>query len=256
MRIIMVSEPAAELPRHDNFGRLRRIFQAVCILMAVALLAAQLVRLAIRFDHFAWWWPAAFLPGMVFADLLSGLVHWTADTWGCETLPIVGRRLVHPFRVHHVNPDDFVRRRFIDTNGDVAMLVGAVLAAGFLLPLESIWGRAGLLFLAGFSIVGLPANQVHQWAHVPWPPRTVKWLQDRGILLSRLAHEQHHAPPFDRNYCIATGWCNRFLTAGFFRRLERLVSRLTGIAPRDDDRNFHSRFTMPASPDHDGAAHG
>ena len=41
------------------------------------------------------------------------------------------------------------------------------------------------------------------------------------------------------NYCIATGWCNAPLTAGdAFRRLQRVVTRWTGLVPRADDEAF------------------
>jgi ubiquitin-conjugating enzyme E2 variant len=44
------------------------------------------------------------------------------------------------------------------------------------------------------------------------------------------------------NYCIATGWCNDVLTlAGFFPRLERVVTRLTGVVPRDDEQDIAAR---------------
>ena len=39
-----------------------------------------------------------------------------------ETMPILGRRLLRPFRVHHVTPDDFLRRGFLTVNGDVALI--------------------------------------------------------------------------------------------------------------------------------------
>ncbi len=170
---------------------------------------------------------------------MSGIVHWIADTWGSETMPVLGRRLLRPFRVHHVNPGDFLRRDFIDTNGDVATLVIPFLASAFLIPTATQPGRAAAVFVAAFGACALPTNQVHQWAHREPPPLAVGWLQKCGLLLSREQHRRHHAAPFAMNYCITNGWCNRALTAaGFFPRLERLVSRLTGVEPRGEDRAF------------------
>jgi Lipid desaturase domain len=66
------------------------------------------------------------------ADVLSGFVHWTADTWGSETTPILGRRFIRPFRVHHLNGADIVSRSFIDLNGDVALGVTPLLGVALL----------------------------------------------------------------------------------------------------------------------------
>ena len=62
-----------------------------------------------------------------------------------------------------------------------------------------------------------------------------------GIILSPREHSRHHVAPFAQHYCIATGWCNRCLAAiDFFPRLERLITRLTGLEPRDDDSAFQA----------------
>jgi ubiquitin-conjugating enzyme E2 variant len=113
------------------------------------------------------------------------------------------------------------------------------LAAAFAIPLSEPWGRAAAVYLVSFCLCGLPTNQVHQWAHRPQSPRWVDWLQRRGILLSREAHARHHAAPYVINYCITTGWCNALLSRlDFFRRFERLVTRVTGLKARGDDQAF------------------
>lgn len=229
------------LPKHDEFGLMRRAFSAVAIATATALLACDLYRVGAAPVPLPWWLAPVAVAGILAADFLSGLVHWTADTWGSESLPVIGRRILHPFRVHHVNPDDFLRRRFVDTNGDVAVLVIPILAAALALPLDGPWGVTAAVFLGSFSGIGLLTNQVHQWAHQPQPPAVVRVLQDRRLILGREAHARHHRPPYAANYCIATGWCNRPLTAiHFFRRLERLVTVLTGLRPRQDDAAFQA----------------
>jgi ubiquitin-conjugating enzyme E2 variant len=183
------------------------------------------------------------LAGALTADFGSGVIHWLADTWGSETMPVLGRRFLHPFRVHHVNPDDFLRREFADTNGDVSMILTPCLAAALAIPLDRGWGHALAVFVVAFCVVGLPTNQVHQWAHRPQPPRWVRRLQDRGILLSREEHRRHHVAPYVENYCIATGWCNAVLRRlRFFRRMELLVTRLTGLRPREDDAAFQDQL--------------
>lgn len=229
------------LPKHDDCSLLRRAFSVTAIAAATTLLAWNLYCVTVASVSLPWWLVPVAVAGMVAADFLSGIVHWTADTWGSESMPLIGRRFLHPFRVHHVNPDDFLRRRFIDTNGDVALLVIPVLAAALALPLDSRWGIAVAVFLAAFSGIGLLTNQVHQWAHMPRPPAVVSVLQNCRLLLSHEAHARHHRSPYVANYCIATGWCNKPLAAvHFFRRLEWTITWLTGLHPRQDDEAFQA----------------
>ena len=246
-----MSTPGDEsLPQHDELSWVTRGIELACIVVAVLLLGWHGVRFARMEELWTWWLPLVAASGMLSADFSSGIVHWTADTWGEETMPILGRRFLRPFRVHHVNPHDFLRRDVIDTNGDVAMIVIPFLAAAFAIPLNDPWGRAAAVYLVSFCLCGLPTNQVHQWAHRPHPPRWVDWLQRRGLLLSREAHARHHAAPYVVNYCITTGWCNVLLTRmNFFRRLERLVTRVTGLPARGDDQAFAASVFAGPLPD-------
>src|SRR5688572_429693 len=122
-----------DLPRHDELGLVTRTLEVVSLAGAGTLLAVNCWRL--REAGWSWGMPLAVVAGIVSADFVSGLVHWVADTWGAETLPVLGRRFLRPFRVHHVNPHDFLRRDFIDCNGDVAMLTIPLFLAALFLPL-------------------------------------------------------------------------------------------------------------------------
>jgi ubiquitin-conjugating enzyme E2 variant len=227
------------LPKHDEFGLMRRFAEAGFIATAVVLLLVHWGRLIVLPTSFSWWTLAFVLAGVVAADFISGLIHWTADTWGSETMPILGRRFLRPFRVHHVNPDDFLRRRFLDTNGDVAAIVIPFLLGMFWIsPVEHL-GQSITACLLGFCSAGLFTNQMHQWAHMPCPPRPIRWMQRCRLILPRQLHQRHHRPPYATDYCIATGWCNGVLNRiDFFRRLERTVTWATGVMPRDDDVQF------------------
>jgi ubiquitin-conjugating enzyme E2 variant len=232
--------PTSEsLPRHDELGLRTRIIEVACFAGASGLLVVHLFRLFMTPGLFTWWLPVAVLAAMLLADLASGIIHWVADTWGSETMPVLGRRFLRPFRVHHVNPDDFLRRDFIDTNGDVALITIPFLLTAWLIPLDHELGRLAVVSLVAFSAGALPTNQVHQWAHMGRPPAWVRTLQRWGLLLSREQHQVHHTAPHAVNYCITTGWCNRALTAvGFFPALEWVVTRLTGLEPRSEDQAF------------------
>jgi hypothetical protein len=229
----------AHVPAHDAIGRLTRTLEISFIALAAALVVANVWRAVSAGVFLHWWAPLVVFSAACAADFVSGVVHWTADTWFSETMPVLGRRFLRPFRVHHVNPDDFLRRNFADCNGDVAMLNAPLLAAALLVPVGTDVGAALSLAVVAFAAVSLPTNQVHQWAHMPVPPAPVQRLQRWGIILSREDHARHHQEPYVANYCIATGWCNRWLAAvAFFPRCEHVITRCLGVEPRADERTF------------------
>lgn len=240
--------PSEPLPGHYAVARSQYVFSVLSIAGALLALGTLALRIAKDVDVWHWWVPLAFAGGIAAADFASGLIHWGADTWGSDDLPVIGHRLLVPFRVHHVNPDDFLRRSFVDTNGDVFFVVTPVLLGLLVVPIE--WPGAGpaLVFGAGLCGVGMMTNQIHQWAHMPDPPRLVRVLQACGLILGPAEHASHHERPYDCHYCITTGWCNRPAEAiMFFRRVESLMTRLTGARPRHDDRRYEERFGVPAA---------
>jgi hypothetical protein len=211
------------------------IVAVVSLVSAVTLLALLIARLGPAVG-LAWWLPIVVLASGAIADLVSGIVHWTADTWGHESWPVVGPRVLRPFRVHHVNPEDMLGRGFLDLNGDVALITLPILAAAWLTPVDTAGGRLAAVFLTAWAVWALPTNQIHQWAHRADPPRLVRALQRAGVILPGAAHRVHHASPYATHYCITTGWNNGWTArVGFFSRLERIVTRLTGLVPRADE---------------------
>lgn len=228
------------LPEHLEIGFWTHALSWVAILIAFALLALLAGRIVFTAQAFPWYALLAIPGGMMLADFMSGMVHWSADTWGSESMPILGKRLLHPFRVHHVNPADFLRRRFADTNGEVAMLTIPLLCAALLIPLTTNLSVTAAVFAASFLGIGLMTNQIHQWAHMRQAPLGIRLMQELRLILSHEDHERHHRPPYAQHYCITTGWCNGPLSAiQFFPRLERCITWLTGIQPRKDDEAFH-----------------
>lgn len=233
-------------PAHYTLTRFQLLFSGVSLGAAFLALGALGVRIATGLDLWRWWVPLVGLSGMAAADFGSGLVHWGADTWGRDDFPVIGHRLLLPFRVHHINPDDFLRRRFIETNGEVGCLAVPVILGFLAVSPETPWGRVVAVFGFAFCGIGMMTNQIHQWAHMRSPPRPIRALQDCGVLLGRAAHAVHHDRPYHVHYCITTGWCNRPLEAiGFFRRLEVAITRVTGVRPRHDDRRYEERYGVP-----------
>jgi plasmanylethanolamine desaturase len=234
---------ATPLPAIEQSTAAQRWAWLAAIAAALAALTVLGVRIVMRVDLWEWWMPASLVVGILLADFGSGLVHWGADTWGRDDLPIVGPRLLVPFRVHHINPDDFLRRNFVDTNGDVALIAIAPIVALIATPLEQRWQVAAAIAGFGLCGTGMLTNQIHQWAHMPSPPAGVRVLQSLGLILGRTEHATHHDRPYAAHYCITTGWCNRPLEAiGFFRVVERTITRLTGAHPRHDDDRYEERY--------------
>jgi plasmanylethanolamine desaturase len=234
---------ASPLPALEESTTAQRWAWLAAIAAALAALTVLGVRIVVRVEVWEWWMPMSLVAGILLADFGSGLVHWGADTWGRDDLPIVGPRLLVPFRVHHINPGDFLRRNFVDTNGDVALIAIPPIVGLITMPLEQRWQIAAAIAGFGFCGIGMLTNQIHQWAHMPAPLAAVRVLQGLGLILGRTGHATHHDRPYDAHYCITTGWCNRPLEwIGFFRMLERTITRLTGAHPRHDDDRYEERY--------------
>jgi len=179
----------------------------------------------------------AVLCGFVAADFMSGLVHWAFDRYGTVRTPIVGANFIAPFREHHVDPKGITRHDFIETNGNncIATIPFLAAAASF----DPAWGHWALFAAVGLAAMCLfvfGTNQFHKWAHEDTVPPAVAALQRWHLILDKPGHDIHHTPPFDRYYCITTGWLNPLLTRiRFFPHAEAAILRLTGVRGGDDD---------------------
>jgi len=214
-----------------------RVTDCAAVIVFAVLAACGLARLGVAADAAA---PVilAAVCGWVAADLLSGLVHWSFDTWGSVHTPVLGERFIRPFREHHWDPAAMTRHDFVETSGSSCLAALPAVMATALLPLVSpaaIFVQAVLLFTA---LGVLLTNQCHRWAHLPAErvPRLVRVAQRLRLILRPEEHLKHHARPFDSHYCTASGWLNAPLQAiAFFRGLERCIGAVLRIrAGRDD----------------------
>jgi ubiquitin-conjugating enzyme E2 variant len=182
----------------------------------------------------------AFLTSMITADLISGLVHWLADTWGTVEIPILGPTLIKNFREHHSDPKALTRKGLIETNGDNCMIITPAQVGALFIPLEGADGAwvFAYVFIFSFTFWIVLTNQVHKWAHMEeeelgW---LVRFLQRTWLILPRSEHKIHHTVPFESHYAITNGWLNRPLARiGFYRFLEWLGWRIFGAIPREND---------------------
>ncbi|MGI8732826.1 MAG: fatty acid desaturase CarF family protein [Pyrinomonadaceae bacterium] len=171
------------------------------------------------------WLVALAIPlSLVLGDLVSGLVHWMADTYFSEDTPVIGQSLVKPFRLHHLYPRDICTHGLVTTVGNVCILAVPVLTVSIYLLWswdDSSWLAFTILCVALMSLATVLTNQFHRWAHQEKPSRMVCWLQRTRLVLPPTHHQIHHTKPFNMHYCITNGWLNPILNKiGFFRGLE------------------------------------
>lgn len=213
--------PAADKPY--KYARSHRVLE-ICGLVVSALLTAMTGIFAVRALPSGGGWLAllACFAGLCLADFISGVVHWTADTYGSPTMPIFGG-FVRTFREHHADQVDITRHDFIETNGDVCIFSSPV-HFGLLLVIENPFA---LFCVLGLFVGSYTNSQIHKWAHAerrPWPIRACQRLR---VFLSPAHHSRHHSGPHLTHYCITTGWMNGLLdSTRFFRKLEWLLLKL------------------------------
>jgi ubiquitin-conjugating enzyme E2 variant len=199
----------------------------VAFFLMAAFLGWRLYVGAVALPDHAWWvLLLAFFSAVLLADFISGLFHFLADNFGTEETLWVGPNVIGPFREHHVHPRAMCEHDFVETNGNSCLicLPAMGLVGAFIAPEASPWHlfAAGMALAFFFGI--LMTNQFHKWSHLEEPKGLVALLQRCRLILEPQQHDVHHTPPFDRYYCITTGWLNAPLDwIGFFPRLERFL---------------------------------
>jgi ubiquitin-conjugating enzyme E2 variant len=228
---------AAEL--EAGYARWHRLYETGGIILTISTTTWLILRIGKSAPLSGWWTPLAALIGLLAADFISGFVHWMFDTWGSVDTPIFGRVAIRTFRHHHVDQTAITRHDFIETNGhnfSLAMLpasIGVYVVQPAEATLTDVFVGMSLAFMVFFVSL---TSQIHKWAHQVKPPRVIGLLQRARVVLSPEHHSVHHAPPYQRNYCITVGWMNGPLRAiRFFETLEWMIQAITGVVPREDD---------------------
>lgn len=227
---------AAELAA--GYTPVMRAIEIASIVIFIAIELYLFIKLGRHFEQNPWLLLSAAIAGYLFADFISGFVHWLADTWGSVDMPIIGKALLRPFREHHVDPKAITRHDFIETNGMNCGISIPGVGIVALMPLDNPWSLFFVAMITTAALWVMGTNQFHKWSHQEPEelPGWVKLLQRLHIVLPIEHHDIHHTPPFNKHYCITSGVLNRPLAAiRFFPTLERMVTAVTGILPRADD---------------------
>jgi ubiquitin-conjugating enzyme E2 variant len=88
----------------------------------------------------------------------------------------------------------------------------------------------------------------HRLGHKRSDWAIVRLLQRMHLLIDVRHHNVHHRDNHDIRYCVINGWANHVCDRiGFWRGLERLIHRLTGAVPRENDYAWFARY-QPYSP--------
>lgn len=163
-------------------------------------------------------------------DFASGLLHWLEDSYGHPHWPIAGEWVTTPNIRHHHTPSAFTENSW-RRSAAVLLVIGAVFIGVVWLVGMLTWQL--LLFVA----IGVNANEIHKWNHLPKSKRSelVVALQDLRLLQTPRHHGRHHAGSRDTHYCVITNMVNPVLEAvRFWRRLEKAIEFLFGVTKRPD----------------------
>lgn len=146
---------------------------------------------------------------LVMTDLISGLLHVVLDNPRSLALAPI-RGLAQGFQRHHQNPNNIYEMPLYQHLYVMHMPLTFLYVA--VLPFHD----AGMYIVFLSMVFWLHLMQMaHLWAHLPPErvPGVVRALHSTRVLLTKPKHDLHHTPPYDKDFCIMTGICNRPLNA-------------------------------------------
>jgi hypothetical protein len=203
-----------------------RLFEIISILTNICLTTYIIYTSNINNFYYLYFIPLSWLS----ADIISGLVHWLADTYGKVTWPIIGNTFIRSFLEHHIDPKSITEHDWIETNG-ANFFIGIPLLI-FLIYQDHLIPTEICVFFAMTNIWTALTNQFHKWAHQDNNPFYVIYMQKLGLILNKNTHEKHHKMPYDCNYNITNGHTNfLFERLKIYRIFETIIKAILKVTP-------------------------
>jgi ubiquitin-conjugating enzyme E2 variant len=163
----------------------------------------------------------------VLADFGSGVLHWSVDNYGNGRTPIMGG-IIAAFQGHHSAPWTITQRGFCNNVYKLCIPFGLVPVAA----INWMADPATTFFFTTFCAFEIASQEFHKWSHMTKGecPGWVNWLQTVGLTVPKKTHALHHMAPYEGNYCIISGVCNKALDEfGIFRWMEHQIFRWNGV---------------------------
>ena len=163
---------------------------------------------------------------ILFADFITGTVHFLLDQYGSPETPIIGKYVIDRNARHHQDPRLIIQNSYFKLTWTSWLLGGIILATCYYFDVLS-WEIS-------FSMIyGANANIIHKWAHQTQKENGafVNFLQKIKFVQSRKHHGWHHKAPFDVNYCILTDWLNPILDKIRFWEITSRILMIIGLKP-------------------------
>jgi plasmanylethanolamine desaturase len=181
------------------------------------------------------------LVGYFVADFMSGLVHWSIDTWFDEMR--LGR-IVSIAREHHTHPQNILGYGFLE-HAALGSVGSVVLMGPTVLLTSTFQGDTSWCLMVIWTVTAtclLFGTSFHNLAHKRTSNKLVLWLQRAGFVISPKHHWAHHRVQTIR-YCTISGWADHVCDAlRVWRGLEILVRKLSGATPRANDSEWQRIF--------------
>ena len=169
--------------------------------------------------------------GWLAGDVVSGMMHHWAENYGEPDMKFkIGAKIAKQAHRHHYHPQGLGDYTWSAWAYPHSMITWAPLVAGNLLNLPSPLMAAALTTVAATSSYGL----IHMWSHKKDEevPAFWKGMRKATLAMTRKEHSEHHARPWNTDYCMVTGHMNRlFDKVGFWPKYERAIHAVTGAEP-------------------------